>query len=57
MSTLPLMRMIMSDSGFLNCYELDEWFNEAEDRAYASDDLIDDDSDIREYYYPETLPK
>jgi hypothetical protein len=49
--------MIMSDSGFLNCYELDEWFNEAEDRAYASDDLIDDDSDIREYYYPETLPK
>jgi hypothetical protein len=47
----------MSDSGFLNCYELDEWFNEAEDRAYASDDLIDDDSDIRERYYPETLPK
>jgi hypothetical protein len=47
--------------GFVNCLELDEWFSLMEDRAY--DDIAnyddyegDDDSDIRERYYPETLP-
>ena len=47
----------MKYTGFLNCYEEDElnqWFNEAEDRAYDDDD--NDDYDIRESYYPETLP-
>jgi hypothetical protein len=45
-------------SYFLNTYELDEWADDAEDRAYADDlnDDADDDFDIRQSYYPETLP-
>jgi hypothetical protein len=40
----------MTRIGFLNTYELDE--NDDND-----DDLLDDDDfDIRELYYPETLP-
>jgi hypothetical protein len=42
----------MSDSGFLNCYELDER-EQMEESVYEEDN---DDSDIRERYYPETLP-
>jgi len=40
----------MTRIGFLNTYELDELMEE-------TDDLLDDDDfDIRELYYPETLP-
>lgn len=47
----------MINAGFLNTYDLDEWYQLMEDRAYDDDDLSDDDdSDIRERYYPETLP-
>ena len=56
MSILPLMRVIMSSNGFLNCYELDEleqWLDEMEDKAYDDDN---DNYDIRTHYYPETLP-
>jgi len=38
---------------YLNCYEqdeLEEWLDKVEDLAY------DDDDDLRELYYPETLP-
>ena len=54
MSTSHLRKAIMSNSGFLNCYERDEleqWADEMEDKAYDDDD----DSDIRERFYPETL--
>ena len=30
--------MNKTTSGFLNCYELDEWFNLVEDAAYDDDD-------------------
>ena len=33
--------MIKLPMGFLNCYELDEWFNLMEDRAY--DDIANND--------------
>jgi hypothetical protein len=40
----------MTRTGFLNTYELDE--NDEDD------DLIDeDDYDLKELYYPETLPQ
>jgi hypothetical protein len=42
---------------YLNCYEqneLEEWLDRVEDLAYADDD--EDDYDLRELYYPETLP-
>jgi hypothetical protein len=48
---------MITPKGFVNCLELDEleqWVDEMEDKAY--DDNDDDDSDIRERYYPETLP-
>jgi hypothetical protein len=46
--------------GFVNCLELDEWFNLMEDRAYddiANDDDYegDDDHDLKATYYPEEL--
>ena len=40
----------MSSNGFLNCYELDE-LEQMEESVYEEDD----DSDIRERFYPETL--
>ena len=43
-------------SYFLNTYELDEWYERVEDDAYADDLNDNDDYDIRESYYPETLP-
>jgi hypothetical protein len=40
----------MTRIGFLNTYELDE-------EELIDDDLMDDDDyDLRELYYPETLP-
>lgn len=38
---------------YLNCYELDELIDNDDTYAHEEDD---DDSDIRERYYPETLP-
>ena len=35
--------------GFLNCYELDEWFSLLEDAAYDDDD--DDDDFVRNRFY------
>jgi len=43
-------------SYFLNTYELDEWADEMEDRAYDDNLNEEDDDDLRELYYPETLP-
>ena len=46
-------------SYFLNTYELDEWADDAEDRAYADDlndnDVDEDDHDLKVTYYPERL--
>jgi hypothetical protein len=46
-------------TGFLNCLELDEWYNLMEDRAYddiaSNDDYDDDDHDLKATYYPEEL--
>jgi hypothetical protein len=41
----------MTRTGFLNTYELDELMEENDD---PMDD--EDDYDLRELYYPETLP-
>ena len=41
---------------YLNCYEQDElevWMDEAEDLAYAEDDV--DDHDLKAQFYPEEL--
>jgi hypothetical protein len=40
-------------SYFLNTYELDEL---VENEDYADDPMDEDDYDLRELYYPETLP-
>jgi hypothetical protein len=32
--------------GFLNCYELDEWFSLVEDIAYDDEDIAYDDDDF-----------
>jgi hypothetical protein len=37
--------------GFLNCYELDEWFSLVEDIAYDDDDDDDDDDFIKNRFY------
>jgi hypothetical protein len=58
---------MVNATGFLNCYELDEWYQRMEDRAYddiannddvklEEDDDDNDDYDLRSSYYPETLP-
>jgi hypothetical protein len=41
-------------SYFLNTYELDEL---VENEDYVDDPMDEDDYDIRESYYPETLPQ
>jgi hypothetical protein len=41
-------------SYFLNTYELDEWADEMEDRAYDDND-DDDNHDLKVTYYPEEL--
>ena len=41
--------MNKTTSGFLNCYELDEWFNLVEDAAYDDDD--DDDEFVQSRFY------
>ena len=52
---------MITPKGFLNCYELDEWFQLMEDRAYddiANNDdveLDDDDHDLKVQFYPEEL--
>ena len=41
---------------YLNCYErseLEQWLDEAEDLAYADDNI--DDHDLKATYYPEEL--
>ena len=40
----------MTRTGFLNTYELDELMEENDDP------MDEDDYDLRELYYPETLP-
>jgi hypothetical protein len=48
---------------YLNCYELDEWYQLMEDRAYndiANNDDVeldddDDDHDLKAMFYPEEL--
>jgi hypothetical protein len=47
---------------YLNCYELDEWYQLMEDRAYddiANNDDVelddDDDHDLKVQFYPEEL--
>ncbi len=47
----------MINADFLNTYDLDEWYQLMEDRAYDDDDLIDDndDHDLKTTYYPEEL--
>jgi hypothetical protein len=47
----------MTRTEFLNTCELDEWYQQMEDRAYDDDNSDDnDDYDLRSSYYPETLP-
>jgi hypothetical protein len=51
---------MVNSTGFLNCYELDEWFQLMEDRAYDdiadNDDVeLDDDEFIKQTFYPEAL--
>ena len=51
---------MITPKGFLNCYELDEWFQLMEDRAYDdianNDDVeLDDDEFIKQTFYPEAL--
>jgi hypothetical protein len=41
----------MTRTGFLNTYELDELMEENDDP------MDEDDYDLRELYYPETLPQ
>jgi hypothetical protein len=53
------------NSAGLNCYELDEWYQRMEDRAYddiadnddveLDDDDDDDDHDLKAMFYPEEL--
>jgi hypothetical protein len=55
----------MINAGFLNTYELDEWYQRMEDRAYddiANNDDVEldddnsddnDDHDLKVTYYPE----
>ena len=45
-------------NGFLNCYELDEWYQRMGDRAYDdianNDDVeLDDDEFIKQTFYPD----
>jgi hypothetical protein len=47
-------------TGFLNCYELDEWYQLMEDRVYddiANNDDVELDADefIKQTFYPEAL--
>jgi hypothetical protein len=51
---------MVNSTGFLNCYELDEWYQLMEDRAYDdianNDDVeLDDDEFIKQTFYPEAL--
>ena len=51
---------MITPKGFLNCYELDEWYQQMEDRAYddiANNDYVelDDDHDLKVQFYPEEL--
>jgi hypothetical protein len=51
---------MITPKGFLNCYELDEWYQLMEDRAYDdianNDDVeLDDDEFIKQTFYPEAL--
>jgi hypothetical protein len=54
---------MITPKSFLNCYELDEWFQLMEDRAYddiANNDDVeldddDDDHDLKVQFYPEEL--
>ena len=48
----------ITPKGFLNCYELDEWYQLMEDRAYDdianNDDVeLDDDEFIKQTFYPD----
>ena len=46
----------MINAGFLNTYDLDEWYQLMEDRAYDDDDDLsddDDDHDLKATYYPD----
>jgi hypothetical protein len=52
----------MTRTEFLNCYELDEWYQLMEDRAYddiANNDDVklddDNDHDLKVQFYPEEL--
>jgi hypothetical protein len=52
----------MTRTEFLNCYELDEWYQLMEDKAYddiADNDDVelddDDDHDLKVQFYPEEL--
>jgi hypothetical protein len=51
---------MITPKGFLNCYELDEWYQLMEDRAYDdianNDDVeLDDDEFIKQTFYSEAL--
>jgi hypothetical protein len=51
---------MVNSTGFLNCYELDEWYQRMEDKAYDdiadNDDVeLDDDHDLKVQFYPEEL--
>jgi hypothetical protein len=51
---------MVNSTGFFNCYELDEWYQLMEDRAYDdianNDDVeLDDDEFIKQTFYPEEL--
>ena len=53
---------MITPKGFLNCYELDEWYQRMEDKAYddiADNDDVelddDDDHDLKAMFYPEEL--
>jgi hypothetical protein len=52
---------MVNSTGYLNCYELDEWYQLMEDRAYddiANNDDVeldddDDDHDLKTMFYPD----
>jgi hypothetical protein len=44
---------MVNPTGFLNCYELEQWLDDVEDLAYADDNI--DDHDLKATYYPEEL--
>ena len=49
---------MITPKGFLNCYELDEWYQQMEDRAFDDDDDDSDNNDddyLKATYYPEEL--